>query len=181
MPLWYIRLDRTRLGIWYKRLHFYEGTSRHKRPPIELKIREWKHSEWELFKKYHYLSSDLNKAGKVYVLEYNNESIGFCSIIHFPHPKNKKIKKVHRLVIRPDFQWLWIWIKFLEEVWNFYNDYDFTITTSNQALIFGLKKRSNWICYSWGKQSFTKSNKLWADYNRKMASFKLKQTEISDK
>lgn len=124
----------------------------------------------------------MNKAGKVYVLEYNNESIGFCSIIHFPHPKNKKIKKVHRLVIRPDYQWLWIWIKFLEEVWKFYNDYDFTITTSNQALIFGLKKRDNWICYSYWK--WMPIWKWWimnSEISRKTWSFKLKQTEISDK
>ena len=139
-----------------------------------MKIREWKHSEWNLFKKYHYLNSDLNKAWKIYILELKNEPIWFCSIIHFPHPKNKKIKKVHRLVIRPDYQWLWIWIKFLEEIWKLYHNYDFTITTSNQALIFGLKKRNNWICYSYGKQNFSKTDKLWADLNRKIWSFKLK-------
>ncbi|HNG97715.1 MAG TPA: hypothetical protein PLW93_05575, partial [Candidatus Absconditabacterales bacterium] len=79
-----------------------------------------------------------------------------------------------RLVIRPDYQGLGIGIKFLEEIGKFYKDYDFTITTSNQALIFGLKKRNNWICYSYGKQSFNKSDKLGADYNRKIGSFKLK-------
>lgn len=115
----------------------------------------------------------MNKAGKIYILEYGLEPIWFCSVLHFPHPKNKKIKKVHRLVIRPDYQWLWIWIKFLEKIWEFYKWYDFTITTSNQALLFWLKKRNNWICTMYKKQIFSKTDKLWADYNRKIWSFKL--------
>ena len=166
---------RTRLDFWHQNNVFYSGNevAQYKRPKIECNIRKWKYDEWKIFSKYHYLDANLSKAAHRYILEYEWEPIWFCAVIHFPHPKNAKIKKVHRLVIRPDYQWLWIWIKFLEKVWTFYNDFDYTITTSNQALIYGLKNKSNWICKNYWKQTFSKSDKLWANLNRKIATFKL--------
>jgi len=141
-----------------------------------LKLRKWRYEEWNIFKRYHYLDHWLNKACSphIYILEYENEPIGFCSVIHFPHPSNDKIKKIHRLVIRPDYQWLWIGIKFLEEVMQIYIKqwFDARITTSNFALLFGLKNRKNWICCHYGKQVFSKTDRLWADLNRKTATFK---------
>jgi len=34
----------------------------------------------------------------------NDEIAGFISVLHFPHPKVKNMKKVHRLVVLPDYQ-----------------------------------------------------------------------------
>ena len=74
----------------------------------------------------------------------------------------------------PDYQWLWLWIKFLEAIMQIYLEqwFDIRITTSNFALLFGLKNRQKWICTYYGKQSFSKTDTMWADLNRKMATFK---------
>ena len=57
-----------------------------------------------MFAKYHYLNHSHNNAAKVYIATINDSIAGFLSVLHFPHPKAKNIKKIHRLVILPDFQ-----------------------------------------------------------------------------
>jgi GNAT superfamily N-acetyltransferase len=122
------------------------------------------------------LSSALNKSSAIYILEINNEPIGFCAVIHFPHPRNAKLKKVHRIVIRPDYQGLGVGTKFLEEVGKLYSDFDFRITTTNSALINSLKVKKKWVCTNYslgtkhnGRLSTTSTNTT----SRIMATFKL--------
>lgn len=113
-------------------------------------------SERKIFEKYHYLDHTHRRPFSekdIYILEYKKEPIWFCSVQHYPHPINKKLKKIHRLVIRPDYQWLWMWIKFLEAVCDIYYKkwFDIRITTSSLSLLFWLKKRSNRICTYYDK------------------------------
>lgn len=149
-------------------------------------LRNWTIKERDLFRKYHYLSYEHTKSissNDIRVLDLWKEPIWYCSVIHFPHPRNKKIKKIHRLVIRPDYQWLWIWIKFLERVCDRYYKkwYDVWITTSQFALVYWLKKRPNRICtrfWKWTSQSlktdiWKRMNKTDAS-NRMVYSFKYK-------
>jgi hypothetical protein len=63
----------------------------------------------------------------------------------FPHPK-QPYRKVHRLVILPDYQGIGLSKIFLNFIGTIINDYPFAITTSNPALINSLKKDNNWIC-----------------------------------
>lgn len=66
-------------------------------------------------------------------------------MIHYPHPKNKKIKKVTRLVILPDYQGIGLGTRFLESVADLYPNNDFMITTSAKNLIHALNKNKSWI------------------------------------
>ena len=68
------------------------------------------------------------------------------AVIHFPHPI-KCYKKVHRLVILPDYQGLGLGKIFLNKIGELIN-YDFAITTSQPALINSLKNDAQWICTS---------------------------------
>ena len=108
-----------------------------------------------MFAKYHYLSYSHNNAAKVYLAIVNDIIVGFLSVLHFPHPRTKKIKRVHRLVILPDFQGAGIGIRFLEEVGKEYkrNGFRYRITTSQPALLYALKKRKNWITDRYGRMS----------------------------
>ncbi len=112
---------------------------------------------------------------------YDGERIvAFIGIIHFPHPRNKKIKKVSRLVVLPDYQGIGIGKKFLEIIGTFYRNqgFDFAITTSAKNLIMSLKNDKNWICSRYDvtknnstiKKGFEKSLRL----NCKTASFYFK-------
>jgi len=60
----------------------------------------------------YYLSHSHNNSAHVYLATINNEIAGFLSVLHLPHPKVKNIKKVHRLVILPDYQGAGFGIKF---------------------------------------------------------------------
>lgn len=71
--------------------------------------------------------------------------IGIIGVIHFPHPKNRKIKRVTRLVILPDYQGVGLGTRFLNVIATFYDDFDFTITTSAKNLIHALNKSDQWI------------------------------------
>jgi len=67
------------------------------RPEIKFEIYQTRDkSIWKMFAKHHYLSNSHNNAANVYIALVNNEIAGFISVLHFPHPKVKNMKKVHR-------------------------------------------------------------------------------------
>ena len=161
LPLWCSWSTWTGSNIWYEDVHFYQGNdvAQYKRPSIECKIRNWTIDEWKIFRKYHYLSSEHKphfSSKDIYILEYKNEPIWYCSVHHFPHPITKNLKKIHRLVIRPDYQWLWIWIRFLEFVCDRYAKQWFfvSITTSSLSLLKWLNWRKNRICLSYKRSDW---------------------------
>lgn len=98
-----------------------------------------------MFSKYHYLNKELNKSARCYCLTVNNRLAGFLAVIMFPHPK-QPYRKVHRLVILPDFQGIGLGMLFLNYIASITKDYPFAITTSQPALIYSLKNSPNWIC-----------------------------------
>lgn len=147
------------------------------RPKIEINIRRAEQSEWKIFKEYHYLSSAHNNAAHKYIAEINNKIIGWISFLHFPHPKVKNIKRVHRIVILPDYQGIGIGNKLLDEMSQKYKKENFRIslTTSSPSLIFGLQKRNNWIMTrSPMRTSASKGLGIMTSSNRLTASFEYK-------
>lgn len=89
------------------------------------------------------MNTELNKVAKCYCLTVNNNMAGFIAILTFPHPI-KVYKKVHRLVILPDYQGIGLGTLFLNEIAQLYKN--FAITTSQPALIHSLIKNKDWIC-----------------------------------
>lgn len=117
------------------------------KPKIKCDIRKSEQSEWKIFKKFHYLSSEHNNASHKYILEINNIIVGWCSILHFPHPKIKNMKKIHRIVVLPDYQGIGIGNMFLNEIAKIYHHQKqrVTITTSTPVFINSLQKSKEWI------------------------------------
>lgn len=151
------------------------------RPEIKFNIYKAKDkSIWKMFAKHHYLSHSHNNAAQVYLATVNDEIAGFLSVLHFPHPKVKNIKKVHRLVILPDYQGAGFGIKFLEEIGNIYKEekYRYNIVTSSPSLIYALKKSNKWITTRFGRTSSqskeTTVGNMQTSKNRITASFEMK-------
>lgn len=133
--------------------HSLEGQKKN-RPKIKFEIFQTRDkSIWKMFAKHHYLSHSHNNAANVFIAMINDEVAGFLSVLHFPHPKVKNMKKVHRLVILPDYQGAGFGIKFLEEIGNIYKKekWRFTIKTSAPSLIYALKKSCKWNCTQFGR------------------------------
>lgn len=149
-----------------------------RRPNIEINIRKAHQEEWKIFNKYHYLSHEHNNAAHKYIAEINSKPIAWVSVLHFPHPKAKNIKKIHRIVVLPDYQGIGIGIKVLNEISKIYKEQKnrISLVTSSPSLIFGLNKNKNWIMTrkpsrTSGGQAETSQLKKSISINRLTASF----------
>lgn len=102
---------------------------------------------------------------------YDKENIvGFCGILHQPHSVNKKIKRVSRLVVLPDYQGIGLGTKFLNVLAQYYTNkgFTFTIVTSAKNMIGALRKNENWTMTRWSVNK-TNNKKSKIDYKRKSA------------
>ena len=81
------------------------------RPPIKIELYKgsWKH--WEMFKKFHYLDTKLNKASYCYLAFWNDALVGFTSVLAMPSGTLKNAFREHRTVVLPDFQGLGIGVR----------------------------------------------------------------------
>lgn len=106
-----------------------------------------------MFNKYHYLSHSHNNAARVFIATMNDNICAFCSVLHLPHPIAKNIKKIHRLVVLPDYQGIGLGVIFLNEIAKIIiNDGNrCTITTSAPSLINSLKINKTWNCTHFGR------------------------------
>lgn len=152
------------------------------RPSIKFNIYETKDKSkyWKMFSKYHYLSHSHNNAARVYIATVDDNVCGFCSVLHFPHPKVKNIKRVHRLVVLPDYQGIGIGSLLLNKVGEYVKEKGdrFRITTSSPNLMFSLKRNNDWFCNHIGRNKkhngIIGSDKNSRSDNRITASFELR-------
>lgn len=130
----------------------FEGQKKN-RPAIRFEIFQTSDKTiWKMFAKHHYLSHTHNNAANVFIAMINGEIAGFLSVL--PQPgKTKFLKRVHRLVILPDYQGAGFGIKFLENVGNIYKKekWRFIINTTAPSLIYALKNNKEWNCHHFGR------------------------------
>lgn len=109
---------------------------------------------WHLFSRYHYLSHEHNNAARVFIGRIDGKIAAFCSVQHFPHPVTKNYKKIHRLVVLPDYQGIGIGLVMLQHVAQSFIGQGFRIgiTTSSPPLIESLKRNPDWPCKSIKRQ-----------------------------
>ena len=81
----------------------YDGRSL-RRPSIKLSLYETNYSSWKLFKQHHYLSEEINKASKSFLVKWEDEIVGFVSVLPSPNGYVKNSWRFHRLVVLPDYQ-----------------------------------------------------------------------------
>jgi GNAT superfamily N-acetyltransferase len=154
----------------------FEGQKKN-RPEIKFEIFNYgDKSIWKMFAKHHYLSHTHNNAANVFIATVNDEIAGFISIL--PQPgKLQRQKRVHRLVILPDYQGAGIGIKFLNEVGNIYKKekWIYRINTTAPSLIYALKKSNKWNCHHYGRHNCGKNDMgKKGNATRITASFELK-------
>ena len=127
------------------KMEFIRGNLR--RPEIKVDIRAAKQDEWREFMDFHYLSSDHNNAAHKYIAEINGEAVAWCSVLHFPHPKIKNMKRIHRIVVKPDYQGIGVGYKFLNFISEVHKTKGFRvrIVTSSPSLIHAMCKGAEWV------------------------------------
>ncbi len=83
---------------------FLLGRSLWRRPEIKLEICRVHPSAWKLFRKHHYLNTNLNTSAVCFCAFWDNTPVAFTAVLHFPHPIRKNTKREHRTVCLPDYQ-----------------------------------------------------------------------------
>jgi len=74
-------------------------------------------------------------------------------VLHFPHPTKKKHKRIHRLVVLPDYQGIGVGKSLLNYVAEDYRKQGFTVSivTSAFNLVMALQNSPNWNCIRKGR------------------------------
>lgn len=138
------------------------------RPSKQFEIRTCSRSEWAKFRRYHYLNSEINSNAWCYGLYDSDSIVGFCGVVHQPHPITTNLKRCSRLVILPDYQGIGLGTRFLSAIANHYHAQgcEFSIVTSAKNMIAALNKSPNWILNRYGVNNcFSKKSAI--DYGRK--------------
>ena len=102
---------------------------------------------WGVFKHYHYLTGSIPSNGECYVGFINQEPVAFVCFAKFPHPTNKNIYKISRVVVLPHWQGYGIGMKMVEHLAeNFYKGFDLRFTTTLPIVHNYLwKNKTKWV------------------------------------
>lgn len=135
-PDWIIDTD---LGI------LYDGRCL-RRPNINIDIYESSYKSWEMFKKHHYLTQDINKAAKSYVVKWDEQIVGFASYLPYPSGTLKSAFRGHRFVVLPEYQGLGIGKAMFEFIAStlFENSCRFFVRTTHLKVIKYMEACKNW-------------------------------------
>lgn len=76
------------------------------RPGVDAEICRVHHSAWRLFSPFHYLTAELHRSARCFVLFCDGRPASFAGVLHRPHPRTKNIRGVSRAVTLPDWQGL---------------------------------------------------------------------------
>lgn len=110
---------------------------------FSLDIREGGRELWPVFARHHYLSHALHRGAKCYIATVSGEPAGFCASMQAMGFKG--MRRIHRLVVLPDFQGLGIGGRLLDAVAGHEAETArVRIRTSHPSLIRSLKKRPSW-------------------------------------
>jgi len=100
---------------------FYSGRYL-RRPEIRIGIRPCNRQIWDTFKRYHYLSGDINSSANCYLGIYDDQPIAFGAVIAMPCGTLKHAYREHRVVVLPDYQGMGIGNKFSEAIAEAYHN-----------------------------------------------------------
>ena len=107
------------------------------------------------------MNGELPSAAVCYGVYDDEKIIAFMAVLHQPHNVNKKIKRVCRLVVLPDYQGVGIATRFLKIIAEHYTKqgYDFSIVTSAKNLIYALNNSNDWLLQRYSPNNQSKSKK----------------------
>lgn len=126
---------------------FVVGRWPRQRPEIKLEVFRVHHSAWKLFRKHHYLDTSLNAASSCFVATWNDRPVAFVSVLHFPHPTAKNIKRGHRTVCLPDFQGVGIGNALSDYIGSAYRGlgFRFMSQTSHPSMVQSRARSKDWV------------------------------------
>jgi ABC-type lipoprotein export system ATPase subunit/GNAT superfamily N-acetyltransferase len=90
------------------------------RPELTLTIRSTGPQYWDMFKKYHYLDTNMSRSGHYYVGLLGNKPVAFHAVLHSTNRDIHSYWRGHRTVVLPEFQGMGIGTAFSDTIAEFY-------------------------------------------------------------
>ena len=107
------------------------------------------------------MNTDLHIAAQQFVGVVGDEIVCHTGIIYFP--MKKRAKRVHRLVVLPDYQGVGIGTSFIKAVAKIVKEegFELNLTTTTPALVGALRRDPEWVLARFGraKNTFSKMGK----------------------
>jgi len=82
-----------------------------RRPTIELELIPSTSGAWALFRQHHYLTANINRSARCWVVQWEGTAIGFAAVIPMPSGTLKNAWRGHRTVVLPEFQGLGLGVR----------------------------------------------------------------------
>lgn len=121
-----------------------------RRPQIEITIERVHPAAWEIFRRHHYLDTNLHKAAKCFLGRIKGEPATFTAVLPFPHAKRPGWRE-HRTVCLPDFQGVGIGNAVADFVASmFAASKPYFSTTSHPAMIAARQHSKSWKLRRYG-------------------------------
>ena len=146
------------------------------RPQIVIKISPCDRKAWDMFKRHHYLSGELNKASTCYLGTYNDIPVAFAALLTLPGRDVKHAWKEHRIVILPDYQGMGIGNKFSDAIAQAYIEKGcrYFCKTSNPRMGEHRERSPLW-------RGTTHNKKARPDYSEKHLNMRYSSAELMHK
>jgi ABC-type lipoprotein export system ATPase subunit len=118
------------------------------KPKIELSVSRVEIGAWDIFKKHHYLTEDINLSCKCLLFKWDDKPVGFIAMINQPTPPDRlTAMRISRVVVLPDYQGLGLGVKiseFSSAIFKANGASNVYIKTVNPALGEYMERSHNW-------------------------------------
>lgn len=123
-----------------------KGDCLRQRPQISLQVYRTEPDTWQLFKKHHYMTQEMNRSAMCFCFTWENQLVAFASILPQLGRGVGKAMRMTRLVILPDFQGLGLGGKILDFMGGICcaNGFKFYIKTVNPRMGYHLEHSDKW-------------------------------------
>jgi len=120
------------------------STVRLRRPAIVAEIHPCPVAYWAMFGRHHYLSAEVNRTSKCYLLTVEGQPVGFISVL--PTMGMSGVRRISRVVILPDYQGVGLGMRFCDAIADLYGRQGMAmrITTGHIGMIASMMRSSKW-------------------------------------
>ena len=128
-----------------------------RRPEITLTIRSTGPQYWDMFKKYHYLDTNMSRSGHYYVGLIGDKPVAFHAVLHSTNRDIHSYWRGHRTVVLPEFQGMGIGTAFSDAIAQLYVDKGLRYFSKTAHPSFGEHRENSEL---WRPTSTNKKSRL---------------------
>lgn len=124
----------------------FEWRSLQRRPELHFEVARVHTKAWDFFKRYHYLSAEINRSSVSFVAFHDGYPVGYVNTL--PFPGRKQAFRISRVVVIPEYQGVGLGMALMDWCAALYTGLDRRMTTTfaNPALRAGFARNPSWVC-----------------------------------